>query len=710
MQTEADTRILIDRNLEGAGWQDNQIKREYPTITGPVDYCLLLDGKPIAIIEAKAKDKDPHNAIEQAQRYAKSLGLKYLYSTNGEFIYFQNLENGPARKITGFHSPEYFKRQIFVKKQSKPLNKIPIQGFLEDENVNLRNYQIECIKAIDEEIEKGRRRMFIEMATGTGKTLTMVVSVGRLMEAGKAQKILFLVDRNELAVQAHDAFKKFLGKDFPVTIIKHRKIALENQIFVATLQTMFNIYSNCETGFFDLIISDECHRSIYGEWKAVLSHFDAVQIGLTATPAKFMKRNTAEYFGEPIYKYDIKQGIKEGFLSTYRIRRIETNVDRDGLQYDGIDYKPSDLERKINVPDRNKKIIEEYKKHAKPGQKAIVFAISIKHANQICEFFNERYPEFNNNGQKFAQVITSQSENANELMQKFKNEAFPKIACTVDMLTTGFDAPKVEALLMARPTKSSMLYEQMRGRGTRLCSEVGKEYFTIFDYVGNTEAFGDQEPDSVGYTGDVQFMGKEKSDEGEKKPKQEMVIAEDVFATVIRHEYVEVGPNGDKVPVQDYCVEFEDKVREIEGKFPQIINKIKKHIALSDKENEDLNKFFDKPKYYFTEEKLQEAYNEPLVDLQKFIEVALGVSKFPSKKERVDKAFDSWLATKEFNLEQLEILEILKSRYIAGEKVNVEDFSRPPLNSKGGFIYAKEVFGNSNLLKIIDDLNNGVFL
>jgi len=189
-----------------------------------------------------------------------------------------------------------------------------------------------------------------------------------------------------------------------------------------------------------------------------------------------------------------------------------------------------------------------------------------------------------------------------------------------------------------------------------------------------------------------------------------MIIAEDVLTTIIRHEYVEVGPNGDKIPVQDYCVEFEDKVREIENKFPQIFNKIKKHVALSDKENDDLNSFFDKPKYYFTEEKLQEAYNEPLVDLQKFIEVALGVSKFPTKKERVDKAFDSWLATKDFNSEQLEILEILKSRYIAGEKVNVEDFSRPPLNSKGGFIYAKEVFGDKDLLKIVDDLNNGVFL
>ena len=227
------------------------------------------------------------------------------------------------------------------------------------------------------------------------------------------------------------------------------------------------------------MISDEAHRSIYYVYKAVLNHFDAIKIGLTATPSRFIDRNTYKLFdcwnekeqrGIPTFVYGIRRGIKEGYLAGYDIVRIDTKVSLEGITYEGEDYNPGDLERRINVPARNEQIVkaykaEEEKRQPKKHRKAIVFAVTQKHAAQLAYYFNQAYPEFKG---RYAEVITSNVPNVDRAIKRFKQEELPYVAVSVGMLDCGFDAPEVENILMVRPTKSRILYQHTRGRNSQL--------------------------------------------------------------------------------------------------------------------------------------------------------------------------------------------------------------------------------------------------
>ena len=397
-----------------------------------------------------------------------------------------------------------------MRKTRKPLASIEIKGYYnrQGETRQLRPYQIDAMKAMDHAFELGKRRFLIELPTGTGKTDLTCLYVKRLLQAGVAERVLFLVDREQLAKQALEAFQDLLGQHGSYWLrpgtAKH-----EQQITVCLLQTMISRYHEFTSGYFDVVIADECHRSIYGAWQTSLTHFDAFHIGLTATPSAYIEKNTFQFYhcrdDQPDYAYPIQKAFEEGYLTPYKFATGITVLIAEGADVDEEHYDPSEFERKWTNEDTNKKMMEEFdrlawenyqelapKQATAPG-KTIVFAITKHHAARLAEYLNGLHPEQKG---RYAEVITSDVANADELIRKFKREEYPQVAVSVGMLDTGFDCREVLHLVMCRRVRSPILYQQMRGRGTRTAPRIEKNKFIIYDFFGNHQHFNDSDADA----------------------------------------------------------------------------------------------------------------------------------------------------------------------------------------------------------------------
>jgi type I restriction enzyme R subunit len=545
----------------------NHAVEEFPTETGPADYALFVQGKLLGIIEAKKISIGAENVLEQAKRYSRgvknTIGIwgeykvPFLYSTNGELIFHLDVrkEENISYQLTDFHSP-----QALLDKFNHDTERAE-QWFSERhaaEIIKLRPYQIDAIKAIEKGICDGKKTMLLAMATGTGKTFTLVSSIYRLLKSGYAKRILFLVDRRALAAQTVNEISAFetpeglkLDAGYEVYSQSFRRDDLEETnnfnpkilpeeyltnpqekhtfIYVSTIQRMsINLLgkeavSNFEYDIdaqkmdipinaFDVIIADECHRGYSatetGRWKYVIDYFDAIKIGLTATPAT----HTLAMFKNKVFSYSTEQAILDGYLVDYDAIKIKSDihingaflkegeiigeVDRetgfeklDELE-DEREFGASEIEEKITSPDSIKKIITAIKKYTdeheeKLGRfpKMLIFAVNdlshVSHADEVVRTCKEVY----GNGDDFVMKITG-NPNVDRPLQKirqFRNRPEPKIVVTVDMLTTGVDIPAIEMVVLMRMVKSRILWVQMLGRGTRLCPEINKEKFTIID-------------------------------------------------------------------------------------------------------------------------------------------------------------------------------------------------------------------------------------
>jgi len=547
---ESETRYtLIDPLLKKAGWNLNdrsQVLFEIPTenydktlINGFTDYTLYREnGEVLAVIEAKRTCRDPRVGQKQVLDYVESIEKNqsfrpFAFLSNGREIFFWDSENCAERQVAGFFSRESLERLLFLKNNKKPFSEIKIK----DSIVN-RAYQIEAIRRISETIDKKKKRKaLLVMATGTGKTRTILALIDVFLRANAAQKILFLADRDSLVEQAlTDGFKSHLPNESR-TRIRTYDINKNVRIYASTIQTLELCYNKFNPADFDLIISDECHRSIYNKFTDVLSYFDAIQIGLTATPANFIDRDTFKFFEcdgvTPAFLYDYDTAVKEGYLADYNVWAAQTKFQRKGIKYvdlseedkqtlidngldpEDINFEGTDLEKKVTNNDTQRKQWEEFMdvclKDATgqiPG-KTIVFAISHKHALRLKENFDKMYPEY---GGKLVQVIDSKMERNKDLLADFKKENFPRIAISVDMLDTGFDFPEVVNLAFIKPVNSQIKFWQMIGRGTRsheACKNYDlipgrqKENFLIVDFWQNFEHF--------------QMMPEYDSDEGKRQ-------------------------------------------------------------------------------------------------------------------------------------------------------------------------------------------------
>jgi len=372
---ETDARILIDRRLREADWDiedKNQVSTEETSQNGRADYILKDSrGRAIAVIEAKRFAVDPASAKQQALSYAESINAGFIFLSNGEEIYFWDYKYRPEQKVATFFSQRDLEKIQTLRLEQKPLSVIPIpeKYYKGSEWRTPRPYQKEAMQIMDKAILGGKRKMLLVMATGTGKTDTIALYLKRLFEAGLINRALFLVDRIDLGVQTQEVFDEILEKKYPTKLLYGGKQRDESSIIISTLPTLYSQLSLFTSGYFDVVISDEAHRAIFGVYNSVLSHFDAIRIGMTATPSGYVDRNTYKLFGcwdeieqkgKPTFLYSIRRGVKDGYLAGYDIVQIDTKVSLEGVNFEGEDYSPEDLERKINIPARNERVVQAY--------------------------------------------------------------------------------------------------------------------------------------------------------------------------------------------------------------------------------------------------------------------------------------------------------------------------------------------------------------
>jgi len=534
---EATTRrLLIDRLLGEAGWKVGKNKTDtaevrqelevphQPTTSekGFADYGLFgEDDKPLAVVEAKKTAIDPETGRTQAKIYADGLEKQYgvrpfIYYTNGYDLWFWNdSANEPPRRIYGFHSKDTLQYRRFQLKEREPRSKVAPSKEIID-----RLYQFEAVKKVVERFNEKKRKALLVQATGTGKTRVAVALCDALIRAKWARRILFLCDRRELRKQAGNTFKQFLPGEPRTIVTAHTANDREKRIYLATYPAMMKCFETFDVGFFDLIIADESHRSIYNRYRDIFEYFDACQVGLTATPVKFVLRDTYRIFDceieDPTFNYDYREAVDQRYLVPFEVETHTTAFLREGIKYSKmtadqreqleaeggdpalVEHDPDEVDRIVFNKDTNRLILRNLMERGiRDGSdsrvgKTIVFARNHNHAVLLQNLFQEMYPQY---GGDFCRVIDHYDPRAEELIDEFKDpKAALTIAISVDMLDTGIDVPEVVNLVFAKPVYSYAKFWQMIGRGTRLCLNLfgpgnDKKFFLIFDHWGNFERF-----------------------------------------------------------------------------------------------------------------------------------------------------------------------------------------------------------------------------
>lgn len=744
-ETEADARIHIDQLLRGAGWDPadrSQVRTEvhirieeenpsaaaiatdpvvYQVRPGRADYVLFgLNGRPLAVVEAKRDGIDPYRARRQALAYARAIGAPFIFLSNGTAIYFWDYEEGDARPVASFFSQRDLERLVHQRRNRLDLATLPLaEDYIRSGEARLlRLYQLECMRAMDSARLLGKNRFLVELPTGTGKTDLVVLYLKRLLQAGHAERILFLVDRESLAKQALDAIQDILSA-YSSYWLKAGTRPEHKQITVALLQTMMSRYRSFTSGYFDVVVTDEAHRSIYGAWRPCLEHFDAFHIGLTATPAQYIERNTYRFYDcedqTPDFSHPIEQAFADGHLVPYKFAEGITELLADPFEADGEEYDPAAFERQWTNAQTNELMMREFDRLAHenfrnlaPGLKdsdapgkAIVFAITKNHAARLARILNDLHPEARG---QYAEVITSDVADPDGLIRKFKREAYPRVAVSVGMLDTGFDCREVLHVVLCRRVRSPILYQQIRGRGTRTAPHIGKKGFVIYDFFRNHEYFGDSDDHPFTGSGVGSGSGGERPGPGGG----ELVELDLDDRWRERVTYVEVGPLETRIDKDEYRSRWERIITEADNTADPVIRKIKAGEDLDESEQAALADRLNDQENYFNEDTLRLAYRTRTGTIIDFIRAALGVTRVKSREEQIDDNFRAWLVAHRFTPEQAELLTLLKARGLANGKVDVADLFQPPLDHFNAPERATQLFG-PQIREVVADLNTSVF-
>ncbi len=596
-RSEAETRYLIDEQLRKVGWEADTEKlryskgmrpekgrnlaiAEWPTDStvgnrGYADYALFVDEQLVGIIEAKAMHKDIPSVIDfQCKDYSRNIRsedtkyqigtwekykVPFTFATNGRpyleqydtksgvwFLDLRKPDNAP-RALKGWISPngmiEQLEKDIAAKNQA--LQEMPYDLLRDKDGLNLRAYQLKAIQAAENAIINGQQNVLLAMATGTGKTRTILGMIYRFLKTGRFRRILFLVDRTSLGEQATDVFKEVKLEDlmtlddiYNIKGLEDKTIDKETRIQIATVQSMVKriLYNEEETmpavTDFDIVIIDEAHRGyildkemgedelLYrdqvdyqSKYRSVVEYFDAVKIALTATPAL----QTTEIFGQPVYKYTYREAVIEGYLVDHDApHELKTKLSKDGIHYkagdtvtiydpvtgeitnselldDELNFDIEKFNRQVITEPFNRTVLTEIARDIDPETpeeqgKTLIYAVDDQHADMIVKILKEIYAETGVDNEAVMKITGSvgggNKKKVQEVIKRFKNERYPSIAVTVDLLTTGIDVPEITTLVFMRRVKSRILFEQMLGRATRLCPDIHKTHFEIYDPVG----------------------------------------------------------------------------------------------------------------------------------------------------------------------------------------------------------------------------------
>ncbi len=580
MNPEERARQLIDARLEQSGWVLQDFKdvnpmaslgvavREYPTSTGPVDYALFVDGKPVGVVEAKKDELGENITVVEGQsgRYA---GSKFKYVRTEYSIRFAYEATGQITRFTDYNDQKYRSRRVFSFHKPKTLLDLlavddtvrnRMKCFPVLDTTGFRDCQIAAIQNLDASFADNRPKALVQMATGAGKTFTAITASYRLLKYAQVKRILFLVDTKSLGEQAEREFLAYKPNDdsrtfselYGVRRLNSSYIPDDVQICISTIQRMYSILKGEELDdsaeesslfeqsgassqsakevvyndkyppeFFDCIIVDECHRSIYNVWNQVLEYFDAFIIGLTATPDK---RTIAFFNQNMVSEYSREQAIIDGVNVGEDIFLIETDVTKNGAHImrqqievrdrqtrakrwkemdDDLEYDAGRMDRDVVNPSQIRTVIRTFKgclftqlfPHRKEVPKTLIFAKTDSHADDIIQIVREEFGE----GNEFCQKITCQADRPESVLSSFRNDYYPRIAVTVDMIATGTDVKPIECLIFMRDVRSKNYFEQMKGRGTRTLGKddlqkvtpsatENKDHFVIVDAVGVTKS------------------------------------------------------------------------------------------------------------------------------------------------------------------------------------------------------------------------------
>jgi len=538
---EAETRAeYIDPKLKASGWgvvEGTKVLREYKITAGKIqtgggrakpliaDYVLVYQGRKLAVIEAKSDELEVGEGVAQAKNYAEMMRLDTTYASNGKEIYQICMKTGKEGIIAAFPSPdELWNKTFAVQNQWRDkFNQVPFEDVGGTKDV--RYYQEIAVNNAMSAIADGRDRILLTLATGTGKTFIAFQIAWKLYhtrwnlkrDGTRRPRVLFLADRNILANQAFNDFSAFpedaLARIKPDEIKKKGKVPTNGSIFFTIFQTFM-----CGTGkdgkpapyfgeyprdYFDFIVIDECHRggaNDEGNWRGILEYFKpAVQLGLTATPKRKDNVDTYRYFGEPVYIYSLKEGINDGFLTPFKVKRIQTTLDKyifvsddtviEGEVEEGREYLEPDFNRIIEIKEREAKRVQIILSEINQNEKSIVFCATQEHAAAICDLINQY--KASANPKYCVRVTANDGKLGEQYLEQFKDneKTIPTILTTSQKLSTGVDARNIRNIILLRPINSMIEFKQIIGRGTRLFD--GKDYFTIYDFVDAYHHFAD---------------------------------------------------------------------------------------------------------------------------------------------------------------------------------------------------------------------------
>ena len=719
---EAFSRILIDQALRDSGWDllySDQVRFESSGRDGRADYVLNGKQGALCVLEAKREDLDPYDAKEQARGYAENVRAPFIILSNGRehwFWNYQRADQQDAYRIERLPSPRDLERLRLKNLQpprplmTEALGPDYLRPFKQD--VKLRRYQIKAIDEVSKQFdEAGKRKFLLEMATGTGKTLLCAALIRRFLATRNAERVLFIVDRIELVKQTMEDFDVVLREYSPVvfkTARLHPSELLGSCVVVATIQSLMvdRRYREEFTPFyFDVVINDEAHRSIYGDAREVVQFFQATRVGLTATPKAYLKnidinklgsenpkalearelRDTYKYFGcepgFPTFRYDIMDAVKdpEGpFLCLPKIVDLRSDITTQALDEKGWaitineqeeNFKIRDLERKVFTPERNRVMCEAFLLHAQRDPsgklgKSIIFAVNQTHATNLTKILNKIQPGL-------AVTITSRIPDAASIAKEFRDgRRSERVAVSVDMLSTGYNCRDLLNIVLMRPVFSPTEYIQIKGRGTRLFTfrigntQYEKQYYLLLDFCAVAEYFEEKydysvplklpQPKAESGTGilPVSSHGQDghttsgavgSDGAGAGKASIPIWTGTDI---IVSEDIRIVGPNGEKVDVMTFRGSFERDIKDLDRKDEEF------HEAVEAEDDDSIEtilgeRFFHKPEMFYSPDKLVLSYGVP-APTPAFVYDALGKRRLPTKDQLIADTVDSVAAR--FNL------------------------------------------------------------
>src|SRR3989339_71018 len=535
---EAETRAeYIDPKLKASGWgeiEGSKVLREFRITDGKIqtggtrskpeiaDYVLVYKNQKIGVVEAKAEDFSATEGVAQAKAYAEKLRIDYTYATNGKEIYAISMKTGEEGEVADFPTPDELWNKTFSdwNEWKEKFSSVPNEG-----EYGKRYYQEIAINNVVNAVAEEKDRILLTMATGTGKTAVAFQIAWKLFQTrwnlkrdgARRPRILFLADRNILADQAFNTFSAFdkdaLVRINPLDIRKKGGVPMSGSIYFTIFQTFMSgpdgtpYFGDYPTDFFDFIIVDECHRGGANDesnWRGILDYFSpAVHLGLTATPRRQDNIDTYRYFGEPVYTYSLKEGVNDGFLTPFKIKRIKTTLDDyvytsddqiiEGEVEEGKIYEEPDFNKIIVIKEREAKRVRVVLDEINQNEKTIIFCATQDHALAVRDLINQMKESKDPN--YCVRVTANDGARGEQFLREFQDneKTIPTILTTSQKLSTGVDARNIRNIVLMRPVNSMIEFKQIIGRGTRLFD--GKEYFTIYDFVDAYKHFSDPEWD-----------------------------------------------------------------------------------------------------------------------------------------------------------------------------------------------------------------------